>query len=192
MIVKCNVTKCTYYDQSFGYCGYDQITLDEMGKCMNYSSGDYFSDFLNEMQKFRTIKLKVKLDDGAYMPERAHDTDAGYDLRTPRRVVLHPNSNAVVRTGVHIQLPPGKAAVVISKSGLYVNHNISSTGLVDEGYTGEIVVNLLNHSGKMHIFEPGDKISQFFVTDYYGYKLEQVDELEESERGDSGFGSTGK
>jgi dUTP pyrophosphatase len=182
----------------FGNCDLDEITfdLDEMGKCINYSSGDYFSDLLQEMQKFRTIKvttkLKVKLDDGAYMPERAHATDAGYDLRTPRRVVLVPLGNVVVRTGVHIQLPPGKCAIVISKSGLYVKHNISSTGLVDEGYTGEVIVNLLNHSGKIHIFEPGDKISQFMITDYYGYELVQVDELEESERGDSGFGSTGK
>lgn len=136
--------------------------------------------------------MKIKLDDGAYMPGRAHATDAGYDLRTPRRVVLHPHGYAIVRTGVHIQLPPGKCAVVISKSGLYVNHRVTSTGLIDEGYTGEIVISLLNHSGQMHIFEPGDKISQFVIMDYYAYELEEVDVLDETERGDSGFGSTGK
>lgn len=138
------------------------------------------------------MKMNVKLDKGAYLPERAHDTDAGYDLRTPRRVVLHTNGYSIVRTGVHIQLPPGKCAIVISKSGLYVKEGISSTGLIDEGYSGEIVVRLQNHTGQMHIFEPGEKISQFMITDYYGYDLELVDELEDTERGSDGFGSTGR
>lgn len=146
----------------------------------------------NEKEKMNRMTMKVKLDKGAYLPERAHDTDAGYDLRTPRRVVLHTNGYSIVRTGVHIQLPPGKCAIVISKSGLYVKDGISSTGLIDEGYSGEIVVRLQNHTGQMRIFEPGDKISQFMITDYYGYDLELVDELEDTERGSDGFGSTGR
>lgn len=136
--------------------------------------------------------MKVVLDKGAYMPTRAHDQDAGYDLRTRERIFIHPRSSCVVDTGVHIELPPGKCAVVVSKSGLNINHNITSTGLVDEGFTGTIKVKLYNHSDNFHIFEVGDKISQFYITDYYGYELEQVDFLEKTDRGDSGYGSTGR
>ena len=188
MRVICECTDCSKYSKVLEDCILNEITLDCDGGCKDCVVPDEAFDY---SQLIRTT-MKIKLDDGAYLPERAHFTDAGYDLRTPHRVVLHSNSNAVVFTGVHIQLPPGKCAVVISKSGLYVKHNISSTGLVDEQYTGEIVINLINHSGKMHIFEPGDKISQFMITDYYRYDLELVDELEDTERGSDGFGSTGR
>lgn len=136
--------------------------------------------------------MKVKLDAGAFMPQRAHEQDAGYDLRTPVCVTVPAGGFAAVDTGVHIELPDGKCAVVISKSGLYLKHNISSTGLIDEGFTGTIVVGLFNHGTADHTFTRGDKISQFFITDYYAEELELVEELSETERGDAGYGSTGK
>ena len=139
-----------------------------------------------------TGHMNVVLDPGAYMPVRAHDTDAGYDLRTPVRVYLHPHSTATIDTGVHIELPPGKCAVVVSKSGLNVHHDITSTGLIDEGFTGTIIIKLYNHGDRPHIFDPGDKISQFYITDYYGPKLEVVHHLAPTERGDGGYGSTGR
>ena len=136
--------------------------------------------------------MKVKLDKGAYMPVRAHEQDAGYDLRTPICVTVPAGGFVTVDTGVHIELPEGKCAVVISKSGLYLKHNISSTGLIDEGFTGTIVVGLFNHGNADHTFTRGDKISQFFITNYYAEELELVEELSETERGDAGYGSTGK
>lgn len=136
--------------------------------------------------------MKVMLDEGAYMPERAHVTDAGYDLRTRERIVVHPRSSYVVDTGVHIQLPEGKCAVVISKSGLNTLYDITSTGLIDEGFTGSIKIKLYNHGDVPYIFNKGDKISQFYITDYHGYPLEEVKRLDPSERGDNGYGSTGR
>ena len=136
--------------------------------------------------------MKVLLDDGAFMPSKAHNTDAGYDLKTPTCVVLPPRGFVVIDTGVHIQLPPGKCAVVISKSGLYTNHRISSTGLIDEGFTGSIRIGLENHSDEAYTFVRGDKISQFYITDYYAYDLEDAETLEDSERGSDGFGSSGR
>ena len=91
------------------------------------------------------MKMLVKLDPGAYMPKRAHEQDAGYDLRTPKRVVLHPDSAVTIDTGVHICVPEGKCAVVVSKSGLNTKHDITSTGLIDEGFTGTIIIKLYNH-----------------------------------------------
>lgn len=147
---------------------------------------------INRILDKLTGTLKVSLDRGAYMPERAHKTDAGYDLRTPMRVYLHPHSSAIIDTGVHIQLPPGKCAVVISKSGLNVNHDITSTGLIDEGFSGTIIVKLYNHGDKPHIFDPGDKVSQFYITDYYPCHIEIVDQVKGGDRGNNGYGSTGK
>lgn len=136
--------------------------------------------------------MKVKLDAGAFMPQRAHEQDAGYDLRTPVCVTVPAGDSVWIDTGVHIQLPPRKCAVVISKSGLYLKDKISSTGLIDEGFTGTIVVGLFNHGTADHTFTRGDKISQFFITNYYAEELELVEELSETERGDAGYGSTGK
>ena len=88
------------------------------------------------------MELKVKLDPLAYLPERAHPTDAGVDLRTPHDVLVMPGVGAVVNTGVHIQLPPGTVGMLKSKSGLNVKHGIVSEGVIDEGYTAHGRCNL--------------------------------------------------
>lgn len=136
--------------------------------------------------------MKVKLDKGAYMPERAHDLDAGYDLRAMEEKMVWPHSSAVFDTGVHIQLPPNIAGLVVSKSGLNVKHNLTSRGLIDPGYTGSICVKLYNHGDKHYTVNAGDKISQLLLVPFLTPELELADELEETERGDGGFGSTGR
>jgi dUTP pyrophosphatase len=136
--------------------------------------------------------MKVMLDEGAYMPERFYPQDAGYDLRTPVRFALPPGDSITIDTGVRIELPKGKCAVIMSKSGLNVNKDITSTGLVDEGFVGSIRVKLYNNGRGSWEFEKGDKISQFVIMDYYAYDLELVDKLDDTERGSNGFGSTGR
>lgn len=140
----------------------------------------------------RHPSMRVKLDEGAFMPERAHDTDAGADLRTPYAFLLPPHGEHTVDTGVHIELPHGTKAELVSKSGLNVNHSIVSTGLIDEGYTGSIAVKLYNLGKKPHYFNVGDKITQMVVSPVLYVGFERSDELGESERGDGGFGSTGR
>ena len=135
--------------------------------------------------------MKIKLDKDAFKPVRAHDTDAGMDLMSPHRVLLRGNDSAIIDTGVHVQLPKGCAGVLISKSGLNVNYDITSTGLIDEGYTGSIKVKLYNHGGGNYIINRGDKISQLVVVPVLYEDIEIVDEIHGLERGDSGFGSTG-
>lgn len=138
--------------------------------------------------------IKVALDEGAYMPERAHDTDAGWDLRTPKRVVVPPNGNVVVDTGVHIEVPKECAGFLKSKSGLNVKNHLTGEGVIDVGYKGCVVVKLYNNSGEQHVFEAGDKLIQIvFVrinTDFMGQV--PLSEFEDSERGENGFGSTGR
>ena len=137
-------------------------------------------------------KMKVKLDKGAYMPERAYATDAGADLRTPHDVTIMPRGSAVIDTGVHIELPPNTVGMLKSKSGLNVKHGITSEGVIDVGYTGSIRVKLYNLSDKPYEFKKGDKISQLVVMPILTPTFEQVDEFEATERGNGGFGSTGR
>ena len=137
--------------------------------------------------------MKIMLDEGAYMPERAHDTDAGYDLRTPKRVIVRRNDSVVIDTGVHIEIPKGYFGKLESKSGLNVNYSVvSHGGVIDSGYTGSIKAKLYNHGGQDYIFSAGDKIVQIIFHRYEAPEFELVNEFEETERGDNGFGSTGK
>ena len=141
--------------------------------------------------------MNVKLDKGAYMPTTAHSTDAGFDLRTPIDFIISGANEfgagmVTIDTGVHVEIPTGCCGILISKSGLNTRHNITSTGLIDEGYTGSIVVKLYNHSGDIVGFSRGDKISQLVIIPCITPMLLQVDELAETERGDNGFGSSGR
>lgn len=136
--------------------------------------------------------MRIKLDEGAFAPSRAHDTDAGMDLRTPIKVTVPAHGSAVIDTGVHVQLPPECAGVLVSKSGLNVMHDITTTGLIDEGYTGSIRVKIYNHGGSDWTFMPGDKVSQLVVIHVRYTSVEIVQSIDGGERGSDGFGSTGK
>lgn len=136
--------------------------------------------------------MEIMLDDGAYMPSRGHCIDAGLDLRTPKAVTVPAYGSAIVDMGVHVALPNGCAGLLVSKSGLNVRHDITSTGLIDEGYTGSIVVKLYNYGGEDHRFEAGDKITQLVVIPVVCEPLEQVSAFNRTERGNNGFGSTGR
>lgn len=136
--------------------------------------------------------MKIKLDPGAIMPTRAHDTDAGLDLYAMEPKRISARGSAVFDTGVHIELEPNTAGFIKSKSGLNVKHNLASEGVVDVGYTGSICVKLYNHGDKPYQVERGDKISQLVVVKIETPELELVDDLEETDRGNNGFGSTGR
>ena len=137
--------------------------------------------------------MKVKLDQGAYKPTRAHPTDAGLDLYARESQVVPAQESAIFKTGVHIQLPKGTCGILISKSGLLCKHGITSTGLIDEGYTGEIVVKLINNSGYDYFVNGGDKISQLVVVPCFYVDVMLVDELDKYDgRNEAGFGSTGR
>ena len=136
--------------------------------------------------------MKIKLDEGAYAPTRAHETDAGLDLYSREKKILHAGECACFDTGVHIELPKGHCAMLVSKSGLNVRNDITSTGLIDEGYSGSITVKLYNHGNKETLIDKGDKISQLVIFPVRYEPVEIADEITAGERGDAGFGSTGR
>ena len=139
-----------------------------------------------------TKKMRIVLDDGAYIPLRAHETDAGLDLRTPKDVTVPAKGSVIVDTGVHIELPPNTVGMLKSKSGLNVKYGITSEGVIDVGYTGSIVAKLYNHSETHVILKKGNKITQLVIIPIVPVELEQVSELMAKERGSGGFGSTGR
>lgn len=146
--------------------------------------------------------MKIVLDKGAKMPTRAHETDAGYDLYAVhdfnvKRSRTRSNGRANVGsrvhdTGVHIEIPIGYVGFIKSKSGLNVKHGLTAEGVIDSGYTGSIVVKLYNHTPNNYHVKAGDKIAQLVILPIITPDLELVDSLEETERGDGGFGSTGR
>ena len=136
--------------------------------------------------------MKIKLDPGAYMPERAYEADAGYDLRSPVKCRLYAGQAVVIDTGVHVQIPVGFVGMLKSKSGLNVKHDIVGEGVIDSGYTGSIRVKLYNHGNESYLIENGDKISQLVILPIKTPELELVTELEETDRGNNGFGSSGR
>ena len=137
------------------------------------------------------MKLKVVLDEGAFMPTRAHSTDAGLDLYSKVDAVVYPGRSRSFDTGVHIEIPAGYVGMIKSKSGLNVKSGIQSEGVIDAGYTGSMVVKLYNHSENSVVINRGQKISQLVILPIITPELELVDSLEDTERGSNGFGSTG-
>lgn len=136
--------------------------------------------------------MKIKLDEGAFLPEHAHKWDAGYDLRTPIGFTIEPNKDIVIDTGVHIGIPTGFVGFLKSKSGLNTKCGLIGEGVIDSEYTGSIRVRLLNTGDKVVRFDRGIKIIQIVFLPVFFPIFEQVDELKETDRGDNGFGSTGK
>ena len=137
--------------------------------------------------------MNIKLDNGAYMPERAHETDAGLDLKAMKGQKIGFFDSAVFDTGVHIELPHGYYGKIESKSGLNVKHGIVSCGgVIDEGYTGSIKVKLYNIGREDYEVKKGDKIAQLVIMPYLAPQMDIVTSLNETERGSNGFGSTGR
>ena len=142
-------------------------------------------------------RIKVQLDSGAFPPESAHTADAGYDLRTPTDFIVRAGESTIVDTGIHIAIPEGYVGFLKSKSGLNVKHNLTGEGVIDAGYTGSIVVKLFNHSTENgsfrdKYFKRGDKIIQLVLIPIIKPDIVIVRELKETERGNGGFGSTGR
>jgi len=139
--------------------------------------------------------IRYTLNDGlgsdVYAPRREHMTDAGADLRTTCDVNVPAHGSAVISTGVHIELPKGTCGLLVSKSGLNVKFALTSTGLIDEGYTGEILVKLYNDGDYDYFFHAGDKVSQLVIIPVIYPTYVYSNKLDSGERGDAGFGSTG-
>lgn len=135
--------------------------------------------------------MKVVLDKGAKLT-RAHPWDAGLDLYSRDYCTLWPNDSAVFDTGVHVEIPEGYYGEIRSRSGLMCNHDIVTDGTIDAHYSGSLRVKLFNLGLRPYRVHAGDRIAQLVICKCELPELEIVDRLEETDRGDKGFGSTGR
>lgn len=150
-------------------------------------------DYLTGFEKERNGKINVILDEGAFPPERAHDVDAGMDIRSPKSLLIPAMGSGTIDTGVHIEIPDGYAGFLKSKSGLNVKQNITSEGVIDAGYQGSICVKLYNHGRTGYQVQRGDKISQLVILPVMLAEIEITDKFDVvTERNVGGFGSTGR
>ncbi len=138
--------------------------------------------------------MRVKLDNGAILPLRAHPTDAGLDLYAPmtmKETIILSGHSVKIDTGVHPELPKGYVGLVMTRSGMNA-HDLHCEGVIDEDYRGSIGVRLFNGGYDYYIVRPGDKIAQLVIVPCNLESCVAVEKLTETDRGTDGFGSTGK
>ena len=141
------------------------------------------------------MQINYMLDEGAFEPLHGHTADAGFDLRLPERydnITIGPKNSIIIDTGVHFEIPEGYVGFIKSKSGLNLNKGLTAEGVIDSGYTGSVVVKLYNHSIGESTFNAGDKITQIVFLPIPQVELNKVDSFAETDRGNNGFGSTGR
>ena len=143
-----------------------------------------------------TVKIK-KLNKSAIIPTRGSNQAAGYDLYacvdTPVNILAHCTEK--IPTGLAIEIPDGYFGGIFARSGLATKHGLRPSnccGVVDSDYRGNVIVALHNDTNEEKLIMPGERIAQLVVLPYLPVTFEEVDELTDTERGDSGFGSTGK
>jgi dUTP diphosphatase len=144
----------------------------------------------------RTGELRfVKLSDKATLPTRAHDNDAGLDLHAAESARLAPGARVSVGTGLAVQIPEGVGGLVLPRSGMAIKHGVTlvnSPGLIDPGYRGEVRVLLLNTDSSVEFqITPGDRIAQLLLVPVVHATPLNAEALDDSTRGEGGFGSTG-
>lgn len=138
------------------------------------------------------IRFK-KLNKDSKLPSYAHSTDAGMDLYTLEKTIIHPREKVIIPTGLAIDLPTGYVALFWDKSSVAMQKGLKSLGgVIDSGYTGEMKVILINLSDEVVVLEKGSKFIQLLIQKVEHCEIEFVDEISCGIRGSGGFGSTGK
>lgn len=141
------------------------------------------------------VNLKVKkIDEAAILPEYAHEGDAGLDLFSIEEKIIKAGESVLIRTGIQMELPRDTEAQVRPRSGLALKHSITvlnTPGTIDEGYRGEVKIILINHGKEDFKVEKSMKIAQMVIKPVLRVKIEEVEELSDTDRGQGGFGSSG-
>lgn len=137
--------------------------------------------------------INVMLDKAAYMPIRAHEDDAGWDLKSRDTKVIPAYGSAVFDTGVHMEIPQGYVGFLKSKSGLNIKSSLTGTGVIDAGYTGPIIVKMYNNGDTDYSINAGDKLIQIVILPIPKIEgLQLRTSFDDTDRGSNGFGSSGK
>ena len=143
------------------------------------------------------IQVKIAMHENCadLVPAKAHSDDAAFDLKSRCDMVVNVGKSTLVPTGVYIELPVNYEAQVRPRSGLALKHNITLTnspGTIDAGYRGEVGVIMFNHGPEEFVIRRGDRIAQMVIAELPSVELVTAEKLSDSNRGEGGFGSTGK
>ena len=136
----------------------------------------------------------VLLNKSAQIPSKQHEIDIGYDIYSVKTYNILPNKVTRIETGISIELPEKYAGFILPRSGLATKHSITSInspGLVDPGYTGELIITLINHSANTYNLKKGERFAQLVIINVENVSFNRVDELKDTDRSNKGFGSTG-
>ena len=142
-----------------------------------------------------TVRVK-KLTEGALLPTYGSEKAAGADLYACMEgpVSIEPQEAALIHTGLAMEIPEGYAGLIYARSGLATKQGLAPSnkvGVIDADYRGEIMVSLFNQSKETRVIEPGERIAQIVITPFLAASFVQAEELDETRRGEGGFGSTG-
>ena len=141
-----------------------------------------------------SMNLEIKLDNGAKVPQHGTENSAGFDISSYEELVLLPLTRCAIKTGIYMKIPKGYYGQIAPRSGLAFKNGIDVfAGIIDSDYRGEIKVILYNSDLIIPLnIKKGDRIAQLIILPYHNPEIKVVNELSESERGNKGFGSTGK
>jgi dUTP pyrophosphatase len=140
------------------------------------------------------MQLKIKkLNPDAVLPSYSYDDDAAFDLFSTENIEVNPNERLQIPTGIAIQIPTGYVGLIWGKSGLSHNHGLKTLGgVIDSGYRGEVLVGIINLGKESYKIEKGHKVAQMIIQKKETCEILEVENLDDSERGEGGFGSSGK
>jgi len=175
----------------------DAVLTGGKRKIIDAIINNIYSLFDTVVEKYHnySIELPMKLEEGAQVPTYAHDTDAAADMYSMEDIEIPAHFKSVpVKTGVHIQLPEGWVAMLFPRSSIGAKTPLrlsNSAGIIDSGYRGEVRALYDNIGDEPYQIHKGDRIAQMLVMPSYRFKANIVDSLEDSDRGEDGFGSTG-
>ena len=139
------------------------------------------------------LVLKIKDTSGIQDCTKAHNTDAAFDVRSTENCMMGSGTSKLIRTGLYLDIPTGYEVQVRPRSGLALKHGVTvlnSPGTIDEHYTGECNVILINHGREVFYINKGDRIAQFVLSHIPKYNIEFVNEINKESRG-GGFGHSG-
>ena len=140
------------------------------------------------------VKFK-KLTDKAVKPTFGTEFSAGADLYSTEKVVIGVGETKLIKTGLAVEIPVGYVGLIYARSGLATKRGLApanKVGVIDSDYRGEIMVGVINQKREAYTIEPGERIAQMVIMPVSMMPVEEVTQLSETDRGDGGFGSTGK
>jgi dUTP pyrophosphatase len=179
------------------------INNDEIGVIMDENPNNAISEKFTPnnkevcIQKSRAIPVEIKkIDSNAIIPTRGTSESAGADLyaNINNPISISPQQTKMIGTGISMKIPDGFVGLIYPRSGISVKRDLApanKVGVIDSDYRGEIMVALHNHGTTSKIINPNERIAQIVFTEYYVPIFNEVEELDDTERGEGGFGSTG-